>query len=218
MITTLLFDLDDTMYPPSTGIMSQVRTRILDYIQSRLNLPADEADKLRRHYLQIYGTTMRGLQVNHAIDPDEYLHHVHDFALEPYLQPNTRLDTALRAIPQNKVIFTNASKEHARQVLSALGVSHHFSRIVDVRDMAYESKPQPAAYQRICKLLGVSPDACTLFEDSIRNLRPAKAMGMLTVLVQQDGIDPDGVADYVISRIEEVDQVMLRVGGGGQLK
>ena len=214
MITTLLFDLDDTLYPPSAGIMGQIRHRILTYIQDRFRLSQEEADTLRRHYLHTYGTTMRGLQINHGIDPDDYLHHVHDFPLQDYIQPNPRLDAALQAIPQDKVVFTNASREHAERVLDVLGIRARFSRIVDVRDMEYESKPQPGAYRRVCELLHVRPEACLLVEDNVRNLRPAKALGMVTALVHLDGTRENDAADYVIRRIEEIEQVVQQIATG----
>ena len=116
MIHTILFDLDDTLYPRSAGIMGEIRSLILDFIRTRLDLPAEEADALRELYLQTYGTTMRGLQVNHQIDPEEYLLHVHDITLHEYLQPNPELDAVLDAAPQDMVIFTNASREHAERV------------------------------------------------------------------------------------------------------
>jgi putative hydrolase of the HAD superfamily len=208
MIHTILFDLDDTLYPRQVGIMEQIRVLILRYLRTQLHLSIEEAEALRGQYLQTYGTTMRGLQLDYHIDPDEYLRYVHNVPLHEYLQPNPDLDVALASIPQEKIVFTNASREHAERVLDLLGIRRHFSRIVDVRDMAYESKPQPAAYRRICDLLDARPTECLLVEDSVRNLRPAKALGMITVLVGEDGNSAGDAVDYVIPRIEEIDLVV----------
>ncbi len=204
MIRTILFDLDDTLYPPEAGIMGEIRKRILSFTMTRLDLPEAEADALRRKYFLQYGTSMRGLQLNHQIDPDDFLYHVHDIPIHEYLGPNAELDTMLSAIEQDKVIFTNASREHAERVLEALGVRHHFSRIIDVRDMDYESKPQPSAYRRICDLLDVRPEECLLVEDNMRNIEPAKALGMTTVLVLDGQSPPDEAADYTLRRVEEM--------------
>ena len=209
MIRKILFDLDDTLYPRQIGIMNQIRTLMLRYMQDRLNLSPEEADQLRHRYLLAYGTTMRGLQLNHQIDPDEFLHYVHDIPLHHYLQANLELDAILASIAQDKIIFTNASREHAEQVLEALGIRRHFARIVDVRDMNYESKPQPAAYRRICELLDVEPGECLLVEDNVRNLQPAKALGMTTVLVGHKAGTSDGAVDFVLSRIEEIGHLVV---------
>lgn len=210
MIRKILFDLDDTLYPRQAGIMNQIRILMLRYMQARFQLSSEEADQLRHRYLLTYGTTMRGLQINHQIDPDEFLHYVHDIPLNQYLQSNPELDAVLASIPQEKIIFTNASREHAEQVLEQLGIRRHFSRIVDIRDMDYESKPQAAAYRRICELLEVEPGECLLVEDNVRNLKPAKALGMTTALVGHPQESTDGSVDYVLDRIEEIGDLMAR--------
>lgn len=211
MIRTILFDLDDTLYPRHSGIMDYLRDLIMSYMQEQLNLSTPEADTLRQHYFQVYGTTMRGLQVNHHIDPDEYLHYVHDIPLDQFLQPNPRLDSVLASIPQQKVIFTNASREHAEGVLDTLAIRHHFVQIVDVRDMDYESKPHAIAYRRICELLDAEPQECLLVEDNVRNLQPAKALGMTTVLVGDGNQAGDESVDFAICRVEKIDQVLAEI-------
>jgi putative hydrolase of the HAD superfamily len=207
-IRAILFDLDDTLYPRSAGVMIKIRERILAYMRSRLELSAEEADELRRRYLHEYGTTMRGLQIHHHIEADDYLDFVHDVPLHDYIRPNPALDRALASLPQQKVVFTNASREHALRVLDVLGVTHHFDRIVDVRDVGFESKPRPAAYRRVCEMLDLRPEECVLVEDNVRNLRPAKELGMTTVLVGSAVHDPDGVVDHTIARVEEIAGVL----------
>jgi putative hydrolase of the HAD superfamily len=125
MIRTILFDLDDTLYPRQAGVMEQIRASMLRYLQTRFDLSLEQADLLRHQYFSTYGTTMRGLQINHHIDPDEFLRYVHDIPLHKFLQPNPRLNAVLAAIPQDKIIFTNASREHAGRVLSILGIGQH---------------------------------------------------------------------------------------------
>lgn len=208
MIHTILFDLDETLYPPEAGVMRQIGERITLYVQARLSLATDEALAVRRRYFQEYGTTMRGLQINYGIDPDEYLAYVHQIPLEQYLHPNERLDKVLQNIPQEKIIFTNASREHAERVLALLGIRRHFSRIVDIRDVGYESKPQPDAYERICRILGVRAEECLIVEDNLRNLLPAKALGMTTVLVRNGHTEPEDGVDWVIEQIEEIGTVV----------
>ncbi len=211
MIRTILFDLDDTLYPRGSGVMEQIRALILRYIETRLELSTEQADALRRHYFQTYGTTMRGLQINQQIDADEFLHFVHNIPLDRYLRPKPDLDIVLASLPQEKVVFTNASREHAAKVLELLGISRHFARVVDVRDVQYVSKPQPEAYQRICAILGVQPEECLIVEDNVRNLRPAKALGMTTVLILDGSGDADESVDYAIACVEEISAVLAHI-------
>jgi len=202
---SLLCDLDDTLYPPHAGLMKAVGDRISRYMVERVGIPPDVTQQLRRHYHDEYGTSMRGLIVNHSIDPESYLGFVHDLPLEQYIQPSAALDEMLTSIPLRKVIFTNASREHARRVLNVLGVQHHFERIIDVRDFGFHSKPHPLAYQRGLQILGACPPQCIIIDDSARNLAPAKEMGMTAVLVG-DGQPPDarrvpGAVDLHIENI-----------------
>jgi putative hydrolase of the HAD superfamily len=213
MIRTILFDLDDTLYPRESGVMGEIRRLILDFVRTRLCLSVEEADALRGAYLHDYGTTMRGLQVNHQIDAEDYLRYVHDIHLENHIRPNQDLDLVLAAMPQEKVVFTNASREHAQRVLGLLGITHRFSRIVDVRDLSFESKPQVAAYLRACEILGAAPEECMLVEDNVQNLIPAKRLGMTTVLVGDGASQPDSRVDYAIREIEEIGAVMERLTG-----
>jgi putative hydrolase of the HAD superfamily len=205
-----IFDLDDTLYPRSAGVMQAIGGRIHQYIVERLCLDEETSVRLRQDYLARYGTTMRGLIAHHQIDPEDYLEYVHQVPLADLLNPAPWLDTTLSEIPAEKVVFTNATREHASRVLQTMGIERHFTRIVDIRDMDYRSKPHPTAYQRLLALLGARPEACLLVDDSARNLRPAWELGMTTVLVG-DGHLEDGV-DFVIEEVAEVGSVVSQLG------
>jgi putative hydrolase of the HAD superfamily len=208
MIKYILFDLDDTLYSKETGLLAAIGERIHQYIQERVGLDAVAARDLRRHYLQIYGTTLKGLQVHYNVDIEEYLAYVHDVPLGDYLKSDEALDRALTEIQAEKIVFTNATTEHARRVLRFLGVECHFNCIVDLRATNYVNKPQPRAYQCVLDILGARPEECLMVEDSVRNLRPAKELGMVTVLV--DGSEGDGV-DFAIDDVTQVGEVFRRL-------
>jgi len=204
-----LFDLDDTIYPSSVGIMHVVSQRINEYMALRLGMDDATIKELRPRYWKRYGTTLRGLVVDFGIDPDDYLGYVHDFAVADVLTPNPRLDNALRALPWRKSIFTNASGRHARQVLSALGVGSHFERIFDIRDTGYVGKPHPVAYHRVVASLGIEAQQCIALDDSIPNLLTAKRLSMITVLV--GSVDQVDAADFSIGRIEDVAELASEI-------
>jgi putative hydrolase of the HAD superfamily len=136
---------------------------------------------------------------------------VHDLAIEDYVGANPALDVALSSLPQRKVIFTNATADHARAVLEVVGVARHFDAVYDVYFAGNEGKPALGAYRRLLQDLGASGDACMMVEDSARNLRSAKSLGMTTVLVDPpQGADTDGV-DYIIEQIADIAQVVEQV-------
>jgi putative hydrolase of the HAD superfamily len=207
-----VFDLDETLYPRHCGIMRAIGERITLYVEQFFGMPTAEARALRHDYFVRYGTTLRGLQVNHLIDADEYMAFVHDVPVEASVGYDARLDEALASIAARKVVFTNASWEHAERVLAARQLRHHFERIIDVRDMGWISKPAPDAYARLLALLGSPASRTMLVEDNVRNLRPAAELGMITVLVDGDG---EGVADFVIDEIWEIGNVYATLNGAG---
>jgi putative hydrolase of the HAD superfamily len=208
----ILFDLDETLYPTRSGLMARIGRLMGRYMEERLGMSPAEVPSLRRHYYHTYGTTMRGLQIHHGIDPEDYLAYVHDLPLEDYIGPNDTLDGVLAEIAIEKAVFTNASKEHARRVLKVLGIERHFNRVIDVRDLGYIGKPDPKAYRRALEILGAGGDECLLVDDNVRNLEPAKKLGMITVLVSNENTELRQVqpehADFVIGEVAEIGEVV----------
>jgi putative hydrolase of the HAD superfamily len=201
--STLFFDLDDTLYPKTNGLWGAIRERMTEYMRDRLGFPPEVIPELRRSYFETYGTTLRGLQIHHHVDPLQYLAYVHDLPLEEYIAPDPELRTLLSTLPPSKWIFTNADVHHARRVLAVLNLNGCFDGIIDVRALDFLCKPQPDAYRKALLLAGESdPRVCVLLDDSPRNLAPAKEMGFTTVLVGTDELHP--AADLVISSLKDL--------------
>ncbi len=217
MFKFLIFDLDETLYPRQAGLMQEIGVRINRYLIENLHLPEDQAQELRQRYYNQHGTALRGLVVERPeVDPEDYLHYVHNIRLADYLGPNPVLAEMLRSIPLTKVIFTNATVEHAQNVLSILGIADQFADIVDVRRVGYISKPDPRAYQKLLEIIRAQGNECILIEDSVRNLMPGKALGMKTILVDSDDC---GDVDYCVPDIlgvkAAVESVMRGQRDGG---
>lgn len=212
----ILFDLDETLYPSRSGLMAGIGQLMSRFMEERLGMPPTEVPTLREHYYHTYGTTMRGLQLHHGIDPEDYLAYVHDIPLEDYIGPNDELDKVLTEIKTEKVVFTNASKEHACRVLAILGIERHFSRIIDVRATGYIGKPDPEAYRRALAISGAEGDECLIVDDNVRNLGPAKELGMITVLVSNEKAaprqNPSKDVDFVIGEVAEIGEVAQTLG------
>ncbi|MCH8918990.1 MAG: pyrimidine 5'-nucleotidase [Proteobacteria bacterium] len=193
-----VFDLDNTLYSAQCRIFHQIDRRMGEFIAGLLGLAYEDARRLQKKYFHTYGTTLRGLMNNHQVDPSAYLEFVHDIDLTA-VAPDLALDAALARLPGIKVIFTNASRGHAEQVIRALGVARHFAAIFDIQDAGYLPKPEPETYDRFIARHRIAPQRSVLFEDSVANLKPAAALGMTTVLVTpgEEGVDNHGDADHV---------------------
>jgi putative hydrolase of the HAD superfamily len=205
--STLFFDLDETIYTKGNGLWDAIATRMNEYIRVNLDLPPEDVIELRRKYYQSYGTTLRGLQLHHHVDTDDYLAYVHDLPLEDFIQPDLQLRNLLLGLPQRKWIFTNADKNHASRVLKIIGISDCFDGILDVTAIGFLCKPEVEAYQRALTLANVdNPENSILLDDSIRNLIPAKDLGFTTILVGSNGSNP--AVDYVIKSLHDLPQAM----------
>lgn len=183
MLKYLLCDLDETLYPVSSGLMPAIGERMRYYLQENYDLDPVRAHELQKRYWLEYGTTLRGLMVEQKIDPRHYLDYVHNVTVADYIAPDPRLHQVLQNIPLKKVIMTNADVPHAERVLAQLGIADQFSGIFDIVFMQYECKPAPAAYEGVLRELGVRGDECVLVEDSARNLPPARALGIRTIML-----------------------------------
>jgi putative hydrolase of the HAD superfamily len=208
--SVLFFDLDGTLYSNSNGLWEAIRDRMSAYLIDPLGFPPGEVQKISQHYYEAYGTTLRGLQINHSVDTDEYLAYVHDLPLENYITPDLELKKMLGSLPQQKWIFTNADANHANRVLRILGLEGCFTDIIDIRALDFLCKPENEAYQRALDLADTSdPTNCVLFEDSLRNLTPAHEFGFTTVLVGTD--EEHAGADYSIKKLTDLLQVFPRL-------
>lgn len=212
MIKHLLFDLDDTLYPTSSGMMQEISLRMSEFMVEKVGIPRSDVERVRHDYWDRYGTTLRGLYIERHIDAQAFLDFVHDVRVETYLKPDTRLATMLTQLPQVKQVFTNAPADYARRVLAALGIENYFERIFDINFLKYQSKPTPVAYSQVLAALGVSGTECLFVDDTARNLSPARALGMKTVLVKGSphGLSNDG-ADAVIETIYDLPQTLPRL-------
>jgi putative hydrolase of the HAD superfamily len=185
-IETWVFDLDNTLYPHHVNLWQQVDERIRDYIARFLKVSKDEAFRMQKDYYKRYGTSMRGLMIEHGMGPDDYLDYVHQIDHSP-IEPNPALGTAIATLPGRKLILTNGTRRHADAVLARLGLHDHFEHVFDIIAAELEPKPSAQTYERFLKAHAVDADKAAMFEDLARNLAVPHALGMTTVLVVPEG-------------------------------
>jgi len=213
-INHILFDLDETLYSKETGLMAVVSQRINDYMRLRLGIPASQIPELRRRYYRLYGTTGRGLYLHYNLDIHDYMVYVHDLPLEEYLSSDPLLDEVLGSIEAEKAIFTNSPRDYVERVLRVLGVERHFERIFDIYFLEQINKPHRRAYLKVIEALESDGQDCLIVDDLVRNLKPGKDLGMVTVLV---GDGPKGSlwekeegVDFVIPKVADLERILKR--------
>lgn len=177
-----IFDLDDTLYPPESGVFTAVIGRIRAYTARVTGVTAEEAAALQRNYAARYGTALRGLMEEHGVDPVEFLAEVHDVD-RSVLGPHPALSAALTRLPGRKFILTSGTQAHAGETLVRLGIDDCFDGMFDIVDAGYLPKPAEATYAAFLARFSIEPTAAAMFEDTPRNLVVPRTLGMRTVLV-----------------------------------
>jgi putative hydrolase of the HAD superfamily len=188
---TWVFDLDNTLYPPSCDLWPKIDQRITLYLAYLFGLDGMSSRALQKYYYERYGTTLRGLMEEYGIGPNDFLDFTHDIDRSSLL-PDLALASAITALSGRKLILTNGSREHALRTAGALGLEAMFEDIFDIADADFVPKPAAATYERFFERHGVDPARAVMFEDLAINLIIPHEKGMRTVLV----VPKPGQADH----------------------
>ena len=190
-----LFDLDNTLHDASHAIFPAINANMNAYIAQVLRadgLPCDggAVDAARVLYWQRYGATLLGMINHHRVKPADFLHAAHRFDdLAAMIRAERGLARSLRRLPGRKVLLTNAPRRYAREVVRHLGLQRHFLRHVPIEAMRVHGRLQPKPSRPMLRRLlareGWTARRCILVEDTVGNLKAAKALGLRTAWVTQ---------------------------------
>ena len=213
-----IFDLDNTMYDINLGLFKKISNRITNFIMSKYSLDIDQAKKIQKEYYLKYGLTLRGLIVEKKLEPEEFLDYVHDVE-HPELEKNDQLISKIRLLEGKKIIFTNATLNHAKKILKILELEHDFDQIIDIKDLDYIPKPDKRSYKKLLECLNLNKenlDKTIFFEDTVKNLIPAKELGITTVWMKNSINENDfkknfSFIDYSFNNLNEfLDTIKMR--------
>jgi len=206
-VTDWIFDLDNCLYPASTGLFELIDERMGAFIQRLLNCDPVEAKRVQKAHFHEHGTTLAGLMRQHEVDPHHFLDDVHSIPLDR-VSRDERLAQGLARLPGRKIVFTNGDAPYARRVLEALGIGERFDELHDIHASELRPKPEEHGYRLLLDRLGIDPGRAVMVEDMAQNLKPAKKLGMTTVWVDNGsergnhGHHPDFI-DLTISDVGE---------------
>jgi len=176
----LLLDLDGTVYQDLESVFGQVSKLMTKYISEKLSVDLKKAKELQTNYFYKYNTSLNGLMIHHDIPPKEFLKYVHDIDLS-FMKKDLVLRKELENLDMRKLIFTNGSIDHAKNVLSHLGIDDLFENIFDIIDAEYQPKPEPKAFDLMTKKFNLDPSETIYVEDIAKNLSIGKERGCTTV-------------------------------------
>ena len=209
MLRALLFDLDETLYHPGTGMLPAGDRTISRYLAEFLDITVAEADELRVRLTVEYGTTAAGAEAEFGLPQRElYAGSVEQVDASCYVEPDPQLDAMLAAIPAQLYVFTNATRRYSEDVLKALGVERHFERIFDVEFCGWRPKPAAEAYARVLGEVGLPAEEVGMLEDNAVNIIPARELGRPTCRLRAE----HAAADYTLPDILALHGLLVEEG------
>jgi putative hydrolase of the HAD superfamily len=221
-IDTLIFDIDDTLYPIDCGFTGHRNgTVVQDFMVTHCGFRTRaEAKAVRDAYFARSHSTVKALItaaaegglpagrdcLARAPTLGEYWAAHCDFGR--YLSPEPALIEALgelRELGLKLVIFTNGPKAYGLRVLETLQLRQFFrdEHIFAVEDVLPACKPEAVAFEKVLRSVGSTAARTIMFEDSMKNIRGCKELGIGTVLLTGLG---SGSGD-ASSKLDDVPQV-----------
>jgi len=126
--------------------------------------------------------------IEKQMDPEPLIKYVHDVDFHD-LSKDYELITLLKKIEGSKLIYTNASYDHAKNILDTMGIFEEFEMIFDIKDSNYIAKPDHKSYDMMISKFGlnnINLQRSIFFEDTAKNLKPAKELNIKTVWVENE--------------------------------
>ncbi|XP_043702468.1 suppressor of disruption of TFIIS-like [Telopea speciosissima] len=158
----LLFDLDDTLYPLNSGLATECRKNIEDYMAQKLGIETSKISEMCNLLYKNYGTTMAGLRaIGYDFDYDDYHSFVHGRLPYDRLKPDPVLRNLLLSLPLQKVIFTNADRVHAAKVLGRLGLEDCFEGVICFETLNPMNKNNVSSDDKVDSMFGGSVSTTT---------------------------------------------------------
>ena len=176
-----LFDLDGTLID-SNGIWKDVDRTFL----ARRGIPYTKAyyDGVAHTIFPLAAEfTKRFCQLDESCEAimSEWMELAHGLYKQVPLKPGVRAYLEqCRADGARMAIVTSSVPEHCRDALEHLEIGRYFERVVFAQELNLE-KQSPELWRVAASALGVRPEDCTLFDDSLLSCRGGRAAGMRTV-------------------------------------
>lgn len=228
-VDTLIFDIDDTLYPVSSGFSDHRNSLVPKYMVEHLGFDSLEAAwELRNEYFKIYHSSNKGLimaeqdgklpEGKHFNKDDLDAYWADHLEFERYLPPSAELHKIfeeLRATKLKMVLFSNSPRKYVLKCCDALQIRQFFpdDAIFALDEVLPACKPEAAAYQKVLDAIGSTAAKCVMFEDSMKNVRATKALGMMTVLIQEtmEGGEAGLLGDFGDASDPSVDVVLENI-------
>lgn len=177
----LLFDLDGTLID-SNGIWVDVDKTFLarrgleytkEYYEGVAHTIFPMAAVFTKEYAKLTESCEEIMAEWMDLAKDAYSH----VPLKPFVWEYL---TACRDRGERMAIVTSSVPDHCRAALASHGLADFFEKLIFAHELKID-KSDPALFHKTAELLGVFPEECTLYDDSVKSCRSARAAGMEVV-------------------------------------
>lgn len=196
-ITTLIFDIDSTLYTNDDYAYEQVDCQVREFARIR-NMSAEEARKLVQDFRKDFAEKNNGKKIslgnlltNFGISIEQSVQWRNELMRpEDFLVRNEKLISELKILSEKYklICVTNNPVKPARKTLEVIGISDFFEYIVGL-DTCYKSKPAREPFEKALELTKSAAQNCVAIGDRFDlDVQLPLYMGM-------GGIEVSGVED-----------------------
>ena len=176
-----LFDLDGTLID-SNGIWAEVDRTFLarrgypytkEYYEGVAHTIFPLAAVFTKEYCHLSESTDEIMAEWMELAKDAYAHVTVKPGVRAFLKQ-------CKAENRRMALVTSSVPEHCRAALGRLGLTEYFERILFAHDLGMDKK-DPETFRHAAALMGVMPEDCTMYDDSVAACRAAREAGMQVV-------------------------------------
>ncbi|WP_419689572.1 HAD family hydrolase [Burkholderia theae] len=208
--STLILDLDNTIYPESWGLMNVISNRMVQFVRMKFQGEEVELRGLIESYRSRYNSISIGFMNDNRADFDDFILYSHEIDLSPYASDASLGGLLALSGFRRKFIFSNAPRVHVVNVLKKFGLTDAFDGIVCIEDVGYRYKPSATAFDVFYAITKSDPFDSVFVDDCMCNIETARTQGNYTVHISEaleGGGQSDemhgSLADFLLSRCRE---------------
>lgn len=190
-----IFDLDFCLYDSPSLVQSEMN-KAKQIFMSKYEKTEEEYEKCNKNYanwISMFWHECKMHPEEYSLDAD-----MHDFNF--HLKKNNLLKEKLKSLPYKIFLFSNAQIHRVTSILKILELTDvfHCHFVGDHLSTELVLKPKPEAYEFVQRAIGVEPERIHFFDDTVRNVEGAKAVGWNTYQVKGD-------------IMEQIDRVLMSI-------
>lgn len=181
-IDAIIFDLDGTIIDSEVFNLPAINATLADLGEPPIDLPESAYRGIRwsviADHLRDLRPSLQGVELEETLH--RHFQRLVDAEAEPVPGVINFMRSAVQRVPL--AIGTSSPRESARNAMERLGLDSLIQVVVAAEDYG-PSKPAPDCFLLAAERLGVKPQRCLVFEDSVAGLAAARAAAMRMVAI-----------------------------------